>query len=166
MSDTRHVKGLSQLQAFMQQLPAKYEKNVLRGALRAGAKPVLGEVKANIWVQTGQLRDGLKISTSAKGGTVIAKVKVTGKHAFIAPWLEYGVAAHTITADKGGWLFFGGDFAKSVNHPGVQARPVFRPALDSQATAAVVAAAEYSKHRLATKHGLDTSDVQIEVENV
>jgi hypothetical protein len=37
-----------------------------------------------------------------------------------------------------------------------------RPALDAQASAAVVAAAEYMKDRLATKHGLDTSDVVIE----
>ena len=37
-----------------------------------------------------------------------------------------------------------------------------RPALDSQATRAVVAAGEYIKRRLATKHGLDTSGVMIE----
>lgn len=163
MAETlRHVKGLAELQKFLNTVPARVEKNILRGALRAGAKPVHAEVETNIWTDTGEMRSGLKISTSAKGGTVIAKVKVTGKHAFVAPWLEFGVAAHTITAKDGGWMFFGGIFAKSINHHGIQPRPVFRTAMDSQATAAVVAAAEYSKKRLATKHGIDTADIEIE----
>jgi hypothetical protein len=39
-----------------------------------------------------------------------------------------------------------------------------RPALDGQSSAAVVAAGEYIKKRLATKHGLDTADINIEAE--
>ncbi len=161
MADLKHVKGLSDIQRAFDQLPVKYEKNILRGALRAGAKPVQTEVKANIWKDTGEMQAGVKISTSSKGGTIIAKVKVTGKHAHIAPWLEFGVAAHRILAKDGGWMFFGGVFAKSIDHPGIQPRPVFRPALESQATNAVVAAAEYSKKRLATKHGLETADIEV-----
>ncbi len=163
MSDLVHVKGLSELNKLLQELPVKLEKNVLRGALRAAAKPVLQAAKEGAPVKSGLLRDGLKISSGrGKPGTVVAKVKVTGKHAFIAPWLEYGVAAHKITAKKGGWLFFGGMFAKSIDHPGFSPRPFMRPALDGQAQAAVLAAANYMKTRLQTKHGLDTSDVEIE----
>lgn len=162
MSDTTHVKGLSSLNKFLQQLPAKLEKNVLRGAMRAGAKVVAPVASANAPNDTGELAAGIKVSTSGKGGRVIGKVKLTGKHAFLGPWLEYGVAAHKITAKDTGWLFFGGLFAKSIDHPGLQPRPFLRPALDSQAGAAVVAAAEYTKKRLATKHGLDTFDVEIE----
>ncbi len=165
MNDTRHIKGLSKLGSALQQIPAKYEKNILRGALRAGAKPVEAEVKLNIWEDTGEMKSGVKISTSSKGGKVIAKVRVTGKHAHIAPWLEFGVAAHRIVAKKGGWLFTGNGFAKSVNHPGIPSRPVFRPALYGQATIAVLAAAEYSKKRLAMKHGIDTSDIEFTTED-
>ena len=161
MSEVR-VKGLSELNAFLQELPSKVEKNVLRGALRAGARVVQAEAKANVPVDTGTLRAGLKVSTGGKGGMVMAKVKATGKHAFVAPWLEFGVGAHAITARKGGWLFFGGAFAKSVDHPGIAPRPFMRPALDSRAQAAVVAAGEYMKQRLASKHGLDTADIEIE----
>jgi len=156
------VKGLADLNKLLQQLPAKLEANVLRGALRAGAKVVMEDAKARVPVDTGQLRDGLKISTRSRRGVVSASVKATGKHSFIAPWIEYGVAAHQITARKGGWMFFGGMFAKSVDHPGMQARPFMRPALDGRAQAAVVAAAEYMKRKLSTKHGLDTADVEIE----
>lgn len=37
-----------------------------------------------------------------------------------------------------------------------------RPALDSNITAAVVAAGNYVKSRLATKQGLDTSHIMVE----
>ena len=163
MSDVR-VKGLSDLNKFLQQLPAKVEQSVLRGALRAGANVVMAEAKANVPVDSGQLRDGLKVSTSSRRGRVTAKVKATGKHAFIAPWLEYGTAAHKITAKKGKGLFFGGLFVKGVQHPGSRPKPFMRPALDGCAQDAVVAAAQYMKRRLATKNGLDTSSVEIEAE--
>lgn len=164
MSGEVRVKGLKELNAFLQQLPPKLEKNVLRGALRSGAKVVMEEAKARAPVATGTMRDGLKVSTGGKGGTVIAKVKVTGKHAYLAPWLEYGTAAHVITAKGSGWMFFGGMFARKVEHPGISPRPFMRPALDGQAAQAVLAAANYMKQRLQSKHGLDTADIEIEVE--
>lgn len=169
MSNMVRVKGLSELNKFLQELPAKMERNVVRGALRAGAKEAtLPEVKAQLQsngsVKTGALAAGLKVSTGGRNGTVIAKVKVTGKHAFVAPWLEYGVGAHRIVASKDKSLIFGGLFAKSVDHPGFSPKPFMRPGLDASATQAVVRAAEYMKKRLATKHGLDTSDVEIEAQ--
>jgi len=163
MADVK-VKGLADLNKFLQQLPAKVEQSVLRGALRAGANVVMVEAKANVPVDSGQLRDGLKVSTSSRRGRVTAKVKATGKHAHIAPWLEYGTAAHKITAKKGKGLFFGGLFVKGVQHPGSRPKAFMRPALDGRAQDAVVAAAQYMKRRLATKNGLDTSSVEIEAE--
>ena len=162
MSEVR-VKGLADLNKFLQQLPVKIEQSVLRGALRAGANVVMAEAKANVPVESGQLRDGLKVSTSSRRGRVTAKVKATGKHAHIAPWLEYGTAAHKITA-KGKGMFFGGLFVKGVQHPGSRPKPFMRPALDGRAQDAVSAAARYMKQRLATKNGLDTSSVEIEAE--
>lgn len=155
------VKGLSELNKFLQQLPAKVEANILRGALREGAKPVMEAAKANAPVKTGKLRDGIKSRTSLRKGRVTTSIRVTGPHGYLARWFEYGVAAHQITAAKGGWLFFGGKYAKAVNHPGISPRPFMRPALEAQATAAVLGAANYMKKRLATKNGLDTSGVEI-----
>jgi hypothetical protein len=51
-----------------------------------------------------------------------------------------------------------------VQHPGFQPKPFLRPALDAKAAEATVAAGNYIKYRLATKNGLDTSDVSVEVE--
>ena len=158
-----HIKGGAELNKFLQQLPVKIEQSVLRGALRAGANVVMAEAKANVPVESGQLRDGLKVSTSSRRGRVTAKVKATGKHAHIAPWLDYGTAAHKITA-KGKGMFFGGLFVKGVQHPGSRPKPFMRPALDGRAQDAVSAAARYMKQRLATKHGLDTSGIEVDDE--
>lgn len=163
MTET-HVKGLAELQKFLDQLPAKLEANVMRSALRAGANIVKAQARQNVPVKTGKLRDGLKVSTSSRRGVVTAKVKATGKHAYVANWIEYGTAAHAITAKKGGFLSFGGIFAKSVQHPGAAPKPFMRPALDSKAQEATIAVGEAIKKRLASKHGLDTSDVEIAAE--
>jgi HK97 gp10 family phage protein len=163
MSDLVHVKGLAELEKFMDQLTPKIEANVARGALRAGMNIVKLIAQSNIHSVSGELAKGLKIGTRRRGSLVTANLKATGPHGFIAKFLEFGTKAHFITA-KTGWLSFGGIFAKSVFHPGIPKGPkaFMRPALDSQAQAAVIATAEYIKNRLATKEGIDTSHVKIE----
>src|SRR3990172_10648780 len=118
MATETHVKGLAELQKFLDQLPAKIERNVMRGALRAGMKVVERVAKANIHSVSGLLAEGLKVGTRSRGGTVTAYLKASGKHAFIAKWVEFGTRAHNIAAKKGGWLSFGSIFTKSVEHPG------------------------------------------------
>lgn len=163
------VKGLAELQTFLDQLPAKMEANVLRGALRAGAKPILEAAKSAAPVgepsetnrkryklYAGALRDSIRISgrIDKRNGKVTASVKAGGKtksgaDVFYAHMVEFGTKPHII-----------GD----GTHPGVQARPFMRPALDAQSGAAIVAVGEYIKKRLATKNGLDTADIEIEIE--
>lgn len=162
MSNVR-VKGLSELNAALQTLPAKIEANVLRSAMRAGANVIKDEARANVSVASGKLRAGLKVSTSSRRGKVTAKVKATGEHAHVAPWLEFGTAAHHIVS-KGKGLNIGGVVVRSVDHPGISPRPFLRPALDSKAQQAVVAVGNAIKKRLATKHGIDTADIEVEAE--
>jgi HK97 gp10 family phage protein len=157
-----HIKGLADLQKFFDQLPAKVEANILRGALRAGIQPVQADAKMRVGHVSGLLRDGLKISTRRKGGIVYAVLRSTGKHGFIAHWIEYGTAPHLILSRLKNWLSFGGQFFRRIDHPGIKNPiPFMRPALDTQAQTAVIAAAEYMKKRLATKEGLDTAGIII-----
>jgi HK97 gp10 family phage protein len=163
MADDIHVTGLAELQAFLDTLPVKLEKNILRAAMRAGANVVREVAQANVPVKSGALRDSLSakkgISTNIRGGIVTAKVRTK---IFYAKWVEYGTRPHTITAKDRKWLSFGGLFFQSVNHPGiVHPKAFMRPALDSQASAAVIAVGEKIKSRL-TKEGLDVADVMIE----
>jgi HK97 gp10 family phage protein len=152
-----NVSGLKELQAFL-----------MRGALRSGCKPILEQAKSNVPVKSGELRDTLRISSSIKkqDGKVTASVKAGGKYrgkdAYYARWIEYtGAQPHSIT----GRLFVNGGVYTRVSHPGFSAKPFMRPALDTRANDAVMAAGEYIKKRLSTKHGLDTSDITIGLED-
>lgn len=176
-----HVKGFPELDRFLQELPVKMEKNVLRGAMRAGANVIRLAARAMAPVgppssytqrygaYEGALRDSIRVTTRARGGEVKASVVAGGEtrrgaDVFYAHWVEYGTRPHTIRARTARGLFFGGSYVASVEHPGARPRPFMRPALDSQAEAAVVAAAEYIRLRLATKHGLDTAGIEIGTE--
>lgn len=191
MAEVR-VKGLADLNKLLQQLPAKMEANVLRGALRAGAKVLEAQVRANVPVDTGRLRDSIRVSVRSRRGRVTASVfaggatkkKVTGgkvsySNAYYAQWVEFGTAAHKIAAKYAKALVLrpnkqaslgvakrwmrGGLLVEGIDHPGSRARPFMRPALDKQGQFAVVAVGQYIRRRLATKHGLDqASEVEIE----
>lgn len=158
-----NVTGLKELQAFLDQLPAKVEGNIMRSAMRQGANVLLAEAKSNVPVKSGLLRDGLKVSVSLRKGVVKAKVKATGKHGPLAHLVEYGTAAHFIKPKSAKSLFFAGLFSNGVDHPGATAKPFMRPALDSQSQAALVAVGEQIKKRL-TKQGLDVQDIDVEAQ--
>ncbi len=169
MNDTIHVKGLSALNTYLDAFEPKLRKNIMRGALRAGVKTILPVAQQNIHSISGELAKGLKLGTRAKGTQVKAYVKATGKHRTIAHLIEYGTKAHIIVAKDGGALMFGGGFHKSVQHPGIAPygdksvigpHAFARPALDQQATEAVVATGNYIANRLRVKHGLDAQDIQ------
>ena len=159
MNDTRNVKGLAALQAALDSLPAKIEANIMRGALRAGAKVIATAAKDNIASHSGDLassvRIGAKIDRAA--GRVIGYVRAGGQKsaAFYAHMVEGGTQAHVIKAAPGSALAVGGGLYTQVQHPGARPHPFMRPALDSHAGAAVEASREYIRKRLAAKHGID-----------
>jgi len=158
MSDLVNVKGLDELQKFLDELPVKIERNIMRSALRAGMNVIKPIAAANIHVVSGTLAKSLKVGTRARGGKVTATL---GTKVFYAKFVEYGTRPHTITA-RDGALRFGGGFYKSIEHPGiVRPRAFLRPALDTQAQAAVIAVGEQIKARL-TKEGIDASGVLVE----
>ena len=159
MSDDTIIKGGAELQRFLDTLPAKIEGNILRSALRKGARIVLIDAKARAPVASGALRDGLKIKTGLRYGIAKATVVTTGKHAFLAQWMEYGTQSHVITAGQGKALAFlvGGHPVKAVDHPGIRPHPFMRPAVDANVDAVVSAIAAQIRARL-TKAGVDMSD--------
>ena len=156
--DTVHVKGLSALNDFLQQLPVRLEKNIMRSAMRQGAKVMQRQAIANVPVKSGALKKSIKIGTRVRGGRVTAAVKTK---LFYAKFVEFGTASHNIAAKQNGWLSFMNIFAKSVDHPGSRPRPFLRPAMDATAGAAVVAVGEQIKKRL-TKEGLNVADILVE----
>jgi HK97 gp10 family phage protein len=152
------LSGGRELDALLQTLPAKMERNVMRSALRAGAAVMLEEVKQRIPVASGALRDSTRITTRAKGGSVSASVKVGNAQAWYAHLVEFGTRPHVITAkEPGGALQFGGTLTRSVQHPGHRAQPFMRPAADAAFLESTNAVQRKVRERLA-RNGLNVPE--------
>lgn len=154
-----HIKGLEPLQRLLDTLPAKLEQNVMRGALREGAKVLLTEATYRAPARSGALVASLRVGTRTRGGTVTSYVKTDRWYARL---VEYGTKPHEIKPKRAKSLFVAGWFGMVVQHPGAKPHPFMRPALDAGAQSAVIAAAEYMKKRLQNKESINTSHVMID----
>lgn len=147
MSEETLVGGRA-LDAFLQTLPIKIEKNIMRSALRAGANVFKEEVKATIPEKSGELRRSVRVSTRIKAGTVTASLKVGGKKAWYWRFVEFGTVAHRIGPKNAKALALAGVVVGWVHHPGARPKPFMRPAFDSRAGAAIDAVAAQIRARL------------------
>ncbi|MYM37259.1 hypothetical protein GTP38_23310 [Duganella sp. FT94W] len=157
MSNDTIIVGGRQLNELLKTLAPKVERNILRSALRAGAKVYLQSADEKIPVDQGDLRESLRISTKAKRGVVSAGVKVGNKKAWYASLVEYGTKPHKIKAKNARALSVGGVAVAAVDHPGAKASPFMRPAADESHQAATDAVAQQIRRRL-TKEGLSLPD--------
>jgi len=165
-SDTVNIKGLSDLAKALATLPVKIERNIMRGALRAGMKPIRDDARRLAAKQHGALAKGLKVSTDSRRKIVYSKLRTTGKHGYIAHFIEFGTARHWISSKKGKKLRIAGTnntgrpfvvYKEAVNHPGSRPIPFMRPSLDANSETAVLAVANYIRNRL-TKEGVNVPD--------
>jgi HK97 gp10 family phage protein len=156
--------GLQQLDEALKGLSDKLQRNVLRAALRAGAKEIADEAKRLVPVKSGRLRDTIRVTSRIVRGVPTAKVVVGGKSkgtkkgAFYAPMIEFGTQPHTIRSRSGSPLRFNGVKVLQVRHPGAKKKPFMRPASDSRSGAAVQRFSDYVRARL-TKEGISIPDV-------
>jgi HK97 gp10 family phage protein len=181
MAETvQNVKGLAALQRALDTLPARLESNVMRGALRAGARVFADLARAAApeaepseknkrlyGGRRGLLRDSIRVRVSLKNGQITARVVAGGKvgsaQAYYAMWVEKGTKPHTIrivTAkglniggqNSGGWV------VTQVQHPGARPHPFMEPSFDQGSDQALRAVAAYVRKRLATKHGINVPE--------
>jgi HK97 gp10 family phage protein len=158
---TTNIKGLAELQRALDSLPAKIEANIMRAAMRAGAKVIAKEAAANVNSVSGALAASVRFGArpNAKEGKVLGYVRAGGKAkkgkaaAFYAHMVEYGTAEHVIKARPPNKMLAIG--VAQVKHPGAKKRPFMRPALDTHAQAALEVMREHIRKTLAKKHGLD-----------
>jgi HK97 gp10 family phage protein len=160
MDDTIHISGGKELGQFLQSLPLKIEKNIMRAALRAGARVIANEAKLNVPIQDGDLKRSIRTGSNAKKGKVEAYAKAGDKKAWYYRFVEFGTAAHIIKGKNGGMLRFMAKNGKAiqtlqVSHPGAIAKPYMRPALDSKSGEAVMAVSNKIRERL-TQEGINS----------
>jgi HK97 gp10 family phage protein len=113
------IKGGKELDAFLQTLSVKVEKNILRSALRQGANVIRAAAKANVPVQSGLLRDSIRVSVRSSRGRVTAsvkagkgkggktvemlpsgKAKITYHDPYYARFVEFGTRPHYVKSEK------------------------------------------------------------------
>jgi len=158
------IKGLAELQRALDELPDKIERNILRSALRQGAKVIETEAKRQVPVRTGKLRDSIRTSVRLRDGQPVATVTAGGRgkgRPFYAHLVEFGAKAHFIKPKAAHSLFFAGIARNGVDHPGAQKHPFMRPALDAAVQAAVLAFGQQIQRRL-TKEGIDAPDIALD----
>ena len=145
-----HIKGLEGLQALLDELPARIEKNMVRGGLRAGAKVVEAEAKQLCPVgKTGALKESIHVSMRTRQGRISATISAGGGKAWYAGMVEHGTARHWIKPKDRESLFLAGLERKAVQHPGAKKQPFMRPAIDGKASEAIETFSAYLKNRLA-----------------
>ena len=170
--DTIDIAGLAQLQEAMRQLAPKLQQNVMRAALRAGAKVIAVQAKAIAPVEgantyskykvtlgwkPGALEKSIRINAKIVGDTIVGRVMAGSKVAYYANMVEKGTSAHWERPKGAKSLFIAGLYKEAVYHPGARANPFMKIALDSQAQKAAERVGEYIRGRL-TKEGIEISD--------
>ncbi len=149
MTTDIEIKGLSELQALLDELPTTMEVKVVRGGLRAAAKVIEAEAKRLCPMgRTGLLRSSIHTTMRSKRGHITATVKAGGKEAWYAHFVEYGTSRHFIKPKNRKSLFLAGLERKVADHPGAQRKPFMRPAIDAKREEATVAMAEYIRNRI------------------
>lgn len=156
------IDGMAELEKALGELPVKLERNVMRGALRAGAKVIADEARRKAPRDDGDLQKSIRVSSRVVRGQPTVTVKAGGAKkgeydVFYAHMVERGTTAHFIKPKKAKSLFFAGLAHKVAKHPGAKKHPFMRPALDTKAGAALEAVKAYIRKRL-TKEGISIPD--------
>lgn len=153
MTNETHVKGLDDLLRVLGGLPHRLQKNVMRGALRAGAVPIAEAARQYVPTRTGQLKASIRVgSDTRKDGTPVAFVKAGDRftvYAIDKKGRKTKAKYKTVGAD-GGVKYHAAYYAAWVEYGTSKAgsRPFMRPALDSQRAAALQTIGDYLAKRL------------------
>jgi HK97 gp10 family phage protein len=141
------ITGGEDLIAALREFPVKLEVQVMASALRGGAKVVQAQAVQNVPVDSGDLRDSIKIRrrTNKRTGYINLLVSAGNKRAWYAHIIEFGAKAHIIKPRARKSLVLAGLLREIVNHPGARASGFMRRAFDQTANGAVDEVARLTK---------------------
>jgi HK97 gp10 family phage protein len=139
-----NVKGLEEAFKALEQLPAKMEKNILRGAIRAAAKPVAEDARRRAPV----LKDA---DPRRVAGALAKSIRIRSVN-FIQGMLRGGVAAGGgVKVGRGKKAVAADAFYARFVEKGtakMSPRPFLRPAVDTKTPEAIDAATAYIRGRI------------------
>jgi len=120
------VEGMDELLKKLNILPEKVQKNVISGAVRAGAKPMSTEAKLLVPKDTETLKKSIGITKRRSKYKNILHFSVTPR------------------SKKGGWIAHFLEFGTVK----MSAKPFMRPAFEKKGEEAIDATREYMRKRL------------------
>lgn len=158
------VNGRAEVKRYFAQLPKAINGKLLPGAGRAGGRVVADEAKLRA---PEVVAKAIVTQVRSREGRIVVTVTVTEPWPrSVGIWAEWGTDPHFIRISdedrgglsvrksnerlKSGSLVINGKFVGgTVFHPGAQAHPFLRPALDVKQTEAMAAAQGYINSRVA-----------------
>jgi len=171
MTSAFKMTGQKELSAFFLAMPQKLQRGSMRAGATAAAAVFRDEARLRVPKKTGKLAKGIKSGGSRVNpdGSVSARVKLEGPHAFLGIMFEFGVAPHLIGAGKNGegiTLKIGSNlFEGPIEHPGIAPHPFMRPAFDVAKGRAYQAFYDKVQANLAKRTGLTLPTVTVTEED-
>lgn len=171
------VTGREAVRSYIAGLPKEIEDKLLRGAGRAGIGVIADEARDRCI--SDKVKAAIKTKVKAEPNKIMARCTANMGRLQLPIWLEYGTAPHFISVDDrqrgglglrrintkvgenegNGSLVIGGKFVGStVWHPGAQAHPFMRPALDAKGGEAITAAQNYINSKISRGRIIGTVD--------
>jgi HK97 gp10 family phage protein len=145
------VDGDKRLIAKLQTMTAGRQRRVMRPALNAAAKPIVGSARSNAARDSGLMAKSIgHVTRTGKKGNIYTYVGPrTGFERFVmrdgfivfsnpvkyAHLVEFGTAAHGISGSD--FMFTPAGPRRSVQHPGAVSKPFLRPAFDANTSTSI-----------------------------
>ena len=134
------IHGAKELDALLKQLPGRVASRVATNSLRAGARVIRDEAKAQVPVKTGELKRSIKVITGRadRRDSRIVHVGVFGRMSGLAHIVEFGTGPR-IAADADGYMTFqvNGQWVRKKQVAPSPQQPFLRPAAEIKAAAAL-----------------------------
>ncbi|MDB5992402.1 MAG: hypothetical protein JWQ10_3805 [Herbaspirillum sp.] len=147
MADLENVQGLRELQEAMKQLPANIAKNVLRGAVNAGATVIRKEAAARAPVYTGEVSEGHPPPGTLKRSLYQKQIREKSSAVLQTFFVGVRQGKSAKKSKKGlidAWYVRFVEFGTAK----MSARPFMRPAFEAKKQAAVQAIKDYLEKRI------------------
>lgn len=150
MADLQNVQGLKELQASLKQLPDNIARNVLRGAVGAGAAVIRKEAQAKAPVYTGDVSKGHPPPGTLKRSVVQKQIRELSSLFKQVFYVTVRMGKKYAKQGKGGNLSQNAYYASWVEWgtSKMAARPFMRPAFEGKKEAAVQAIKDYLTQRI------------------
>ena len=148
---TWRMEGLKELDENLRRLSSDVAAKWVNGGLLAGSKVIATAARGNVPVDTGLLRDSIRVRRGKKTNVdnrrdyyvIAGSRKAGGGGAFYAHMVERGTKPHTIRG-----AVIGGNYYAVVNHPGAKPSNFLERALRSQTRSAVDTFANYIRAKI------------------